>query len=265
MQGNPAPRDTRPKPSGPTEAEKHSSSKPTFAREARGADRILTRNEVRQIDRWAIESLGLPGIALMENAGAGTARILSRETENQGGGPVIILCGPGNNGGDGFVIARHLWNVQIPVVVHTAIPSDRYHGDALINLQVAQRLGIDVRMSAKAEPEAVVRGEHGAKPSWIVDALLGTGATGQLREPIRSWVEAANAIDCRRLAVDLPTGLDADEGVLELPIFQADVTATFVGLKPGLLQQAAQRWVGRIEVVGIGVNGPAEYDADSTR
>lgn len=211
---------------------------------------ILTRNEVRQVDRWAIEQLELPGIALMENAGSGATRWLLQRLGSLSE-RVLILCGPGNNGGDGFVIARHLANAGVPVELSIAIDPARYSGDARTNYVVAQKLGLPIQHDTSPEPE--VRWSDGSQPDWIVDALLGTGATGTLREPMRSWVLAANQSKARRFAVDLPTGLDADRGPLDDPIFQAEATATFASLKPGLILPQSRPYVGEIKVIGIGV------------
>lgn len=211
---------------------------------------ILTRNEVRQVDRWAIDVLGLPGIALMENAGAGAARwLMSRMTA--GRERVLILCGPGNNGGDGFVVARHLAICGVKVELQIAVDPARYTSDARTNLLVAQNLGLMLRTDTASE--RAVRWSDDSEPDWIVDALLGTGAQGELREPIRSWVEAANQSSARRFALDLPTGLDADLGPLQQPIFRAEATATFASLKPGLTVASSHEFVGEVKVIGIGV------------
>ncbi len=210
---------------------------------------ILSRNRTRQVDRWAIERLGLPGVVLMENAGAGVARRLG---ELGCSGPVVILCGPGNNGGDGFVLARHLANREVPVVCRLPFAPDRYSGDAATHRRVAERLGLPIETPASADEAVTWNGTHA--PEWIVDALLGTGAVGELREPIRSWVAAANRSPARRLAVDLPTGLDADTGERCEPTFRAEETVTFVAVKPGLVKPENDSVVGRITVVDIGVD-----------
>ena len=210
---------------------------------------ILSRNRTRQADRWAIERLGLPGVVLMENAGGGVARRLG---ELGCSGPVVILCGPGNNGGDGFVLARHLANRGVPVSCRLPFAPDRYAGDAAIHLRVAERLGLPIERPASPDEAVTWNGPHA--PEWIVDALLGTGAVGDLREPIRSWVDAANRSPARRLAVDLPTGLDADTDQRCEPTFRAEETVTFVALKPGLVLPDNGSVVGRITVVDIGVD-----------
>jgi len=216
--------------------------------------RSLTRAEVREIDRLAIEEFGLPGIVLMENAGAGVARLLDGLDV---GGPVVVACGHGNNGGDGFVIARHLEAAGHRVLLLLAAAADAYGGDAAINLRIAERSGLAIVDLAAAD-EAAWRAEL-ATAAWIVDALLGTGAVGPARGSAAVAIGAINAVRQasagpwpRVLAVDLPSGLDCDTGLAAGACVRADATATFVASKRGFSTAQAAAFTGTVHVVGIG-------------
>ena len=210
----------------------------------------LTRFEVREIDRQAIEDYGLPGIVLMENAGRGAAELLHQLAPQA---TVAIVCGKGNNAGDGFVIARHLENLGQPVRLLLACDPAALRGDAAIAWHVAEKAGIPVARLSDATPAEWERALAGA--DWIIDALLGTGVTGAPRGAIATAIEAVNAAargGAKVFAVDLPSGLDCDTGQAPGPCVQADVTATFVARKVGFEASAAVPLLGAVHVVGIG-------------
>jgi NAD(P)H-hydrate epimerase len=209
---------------------------------------FLTRDEVRDVDRRAIEEYGLPGVVLMENAGRGCA-------ERIDAGPVVICCGKGNNGGDGYVIARHLENRGIAVEIISVCPVEKLRGDARINADVAVKAGFKITVASDPQDWAALA-ERLRRSKWVVDALLGTGFTGALREPSLTAIRTVNSsTDSGRrvLAVDVPSGLDVDTGLPASECIKADVTATFVAMKPGFFQASAKPFLGRVEVVEIGV------------
>ena len=216
--------------------------------------KALSREEVRNVDRRAIDDYGLPGIVLMENAGRNAAMLLHALGVS---GSVVIACGRGNNAGDGFVIARHLENVGHDVRLLLACDPATYSGDAAINHQVAERSGIPQSCLAAADREAWKQELSGA--AWIVDALLGTGATGVVRGPIAVAIDAINAVRgaaagmTRVFAVDLPSGMDCDAGSPLGACVEADVTATFVARKTGFDAAGAKRFTGAVHVLDIGV------------
>jgi NAD(P)H-hydrate epimerase len=209
----------------------------------------LSRDAVRDLDRRAIEEFGLPGVVLMENAGRGAAELL----RSLGiAGPVAICCGKGNNGGDGFVIARHLDNAGVAVRVLLFARPEDLGGDAAINYQIIARTGLPIRVfSGTPLDEAAVRADL-AGADWIVDALFGTGLSGPLRAPFDRVVAQINGAGIRILAVDIPSGLDCDTGQPLGPTVRANHTATFVALKKGFLEETARQWLGEVHVVDIG-------------
>ena len=216
----------------------------------------LTREQVREMDRRAIEELGLPGIVLMENAGRGCVDVLERLGID---GPVVVLCGRGNNAGDGFVIARHLIIRGYECRVLLLSSLDAFTGDAKTNFEVLQNLRIPhVDLSQLANDyEALMSAlnDHGAGAAWLVDALLGTGAHGEPRPPLDvaiDWLNRRSA-GTQAMAVDVPSGLDCDTGQAAKHTVRADHTCTFVAEKTGFRASEAQAYLGRVHVLDIGV------------
>jgi len=208
----------------------------------------LTRDQVREVDRRAVEEYGIHSLILMENAGRGCVDILGRVGID---GPVAILCGKGNNAGDGCVIARHLEiRGYTARVLISGDPQD-LGGDAATNFAILQKCDVPIRSYA-GEDDSAQLAETLDGVQWVVDALLGTGATGAPRPPMDAVIRAANEASCRRLAVDVPSGLDCDSGETPGEVFHADHTCTFVAAKPGLLLEDSKPYVGRLHVVDIG-------------
>lgn len=210
---------------------------------------VLTRAQVRDVDRRAIEHYGIMGLVLMENAGRNAAQLLLQLGIN---GSVIICCGKGNNAGDGFVIARHLENAEVSVTVLLASPSTTLAGDAAVNFGVLQKTGTRIIEPSSTDLVRLWQGELAAS-DWIVDALLGTGTQGALREPFITAIDAVNAAGKKVLAVDLPSGMDCDTGQSLGRCVRAAHTATFVARKPGFDAPGAAAYTGQIHVIDIGV------------
>lgn len=184
------------------------------------------------------------GLVLMENAGRNSAELL----RSLGiGGRVVVCCGKGNNGGDGFVIARHLDNGGVDVKVLVCVAADALTGDAAANLEIVRRAQIPLEFESTDWA-----GELG-QADWIVDALLGTGTRGTVREPFISAIAAINDAGRKVLAIDLPSGLDCDTGRVLGCCVRADHTVTFVARKPGFDVPGADQWTGQVHVVDIGV------------
>jgi NAD(P)H-hydrate epimerase len=214
--------------------------------------RRLSREEVRGIDRRVAEECGLPTLVLMENAGRGAAAWL----RDRAGAPppkVVIACGPGNNGGDGGVVARHLDAWGCPVRVVWFAEPGRLRGDAAVQWDVLARSDVD--QSAWNEPDASDPARLDslfAGAGWVVDALLGTGLTRAVEGTLRAVIEAINRAGKPVLALDLPSGLDADTGRPLGAAVRATVTATFVAPKLGFAAPGASDYTGEVAVIDIG-------------
>lgn len=213
----------------------------------------LTCAQVRDVDVLAIEHVGMAGLVLMENAGRRVAEVAYDALAGVGDPRVVILCGAGNNGGDGFVAARHLSNAGVATIVVLAAPRDRLRGDAAANLRILERAA--PRLIDATSPQGLAAACDALREAdVIVDALLGTGSSGAPRPPMDALIAAANAAPrARRLAVDIPSGLDADSGEAAATCFRADITVTFVAPKVGFATEAARRVVGRVVVADIGI------------
>lgn len=217
---------------------------------------VYTAAEMREYDRLAIEELGVPGVVLMENAGAGAASIALDLLAVPIGARVFVACGPGQNGGDGWVVARRLANAGCAVHVATTVAVGALRGDSAVHARVAVAMGIE-REVVDESADARWRGEL-ARAELVVDALLGTGASGSPRGAVRSLIDAivarAAAPDAPRiLALDLPSGLDADTGARPGACIRADATATFAARKVGFESPGAAEFLGVVHVVDLGV------------
>lgn len=212
----------------------------------------LTARELRELDVLAIEHVGIPGIVLMENAGRAVAKFVFDRLLHPPNEPTVILCGSGNNGGDGFVAARHLLNGGVPVQVLLANKRSQLHGDAETQLAILERMdhpAIEVVDPAAESIQSAV-----SRARVIIDGLLGTGSQGTPREPIASLIRAANANPAaRRIAIDLPSGMVADTGEAHDPTFRADATVTLVAPKVGFTHPEAGAYLGHVHVGDIGV------------
>jgi NAD(P)H-hydrate epimerase len=210
----------------------------------------LTRRQVREIDRRAIEEYGIPGIVLMENAGRNAAQFILGVPRPAG--PIAIVCGGGNNGGDGFVIARHLANAGQEVGLFLACEPARLIGDAAVNYGVVEKMAL--RSYPFDTPErigAALPALH--RSTLIADALLGTGFSGPVRPPLDGAIEAVNlARHAVIVAVDVPSGLDCDSGRPAEPTVRAHYTITFVARKIGFHVPGAEDYTGSIIIADIG-------------
>lgn len=229
-----------------------------MASEDTPAPLLLTRAQVREVDRRAIEELGIPGIVLMENAGINATDVVTGMLEARGGDAVAVVCGGGNNGGDGYVIARHLINAGRRAVVFSAADPAGLSGDAATNHAVCRAMGVPV-LRIDDERSLAEHAPKLASADVVVDALLGTGfeADRGLRPYAAAVVSAINAAGAAEpaplvLAVDVPSGLDCDTGVASDPTVRADATATFVALKRGFSAEPARAVLGEVFVLGIG-------------
>jgi NAD(P)H-hydrate epimerase len=210
---------------------------------------VLNRRWIREVDRRAIADFGMSGLVLMENAARGVVEFLIAAGCHSS---VLIACGKGNNGGDGFAIARWLDAFHIPVRVLLVADPQQLTGDALANYRIVQQSQLPVSVVDSECSEDNIRQLCG-ESDWIVDALLGTGFSGETRPPLSLAIRVLNQLSARKIAVDLPSGLDCDSGLASVETFRAEHTLTFVAAKPGLLVPAAIPYCGEVHVVPIGV------------
>jgi NAD(P)H-hydrate epimerase len=201
----------------------------------------------RALDRWAIEDLGIPGTELMERAGRGLADLVAEQAPQ---GRVVVVCGKGNNGGDGFVCARMLRERGRDVRVLTLADRDEYQGDARANLE---------RLPGDAPQRFAPQGL--AEAAAVVDAMLGTGFAGAPREPVASAIDAINGCsqEAAVIACDVPSGVNGSTGEIDGSAVRAAATATFHAAKPGLWIAPGKSYAGAVHKVDIGIppDGPA--------
>ena len=219
----------------------------------------LTRNQVRRVDQLAIETLGFSGLVLMENAGANAARVILELLREKRGADLnhtraVVVCGGGNNGGDGYVVARHLHNAGVEVAIYSITDPNQLPDGARANFHIARQMAMNMTPLVD-EASLEVESESWKDADVLVDALLGTGFSGQVRLHMAKVIDACRSARKGQpsiVALDIPSGLDCDTGQPSDPTIEADVTVTFVAPKIGFSQPSAHDYLGLIEVVGIG-------------
>lgn len=217
----------------------------------------LTREEVRALDRRATEEFGVPSLLLMENAGRACADAARRMVADDPR-PVNVVCGPGNNGGDGLVVARTLHARGVPVEAWLAAPLEtveRLSADVRANADMWRRQGRDLRELATPAQLEAARPEL-ERASLLVDALFGTGLARPVEGHLAAVVELLDAAPAPVLAVDVPSGLDADTGEVLGVAPTAACTVTFVAPNVGLTRGECPRLAGAVEVAEIGIPRP---------
>ena len=216
---------------------------------------VMSRQEVRAFDRWAINELGVPGAVLMENAGRSCAELIKDKLQKTSRPGICIFCGTGNNGGDGYVIARHLLNSGFKVAVMIIGDREKIKGDALINLDILQRLEVRIEQLKTDDTEVITRiRTFAAGADMLVDSIFGTGLTGRLSDEYKRLIEGINALNVPVLAVDIPSGLDCDSGKNLGAAIKASCTVTFAAVKAGFVhRETAGAYTGEIFVADLGV------------
>jgi NAD(P)H-hydrate epimerase len=214
--------------------------------------KVLTSRQMREIDRKTIAEIGIPGIALMENAGIRIVEALKRRFPAPRWERIVIVAGKGNNGGDGLVVARHLWNQGTrPVVLLLALKGDVL-GDAAVNLNAALKMGLPVK-------EITSPGDWGrhkkalSRATVIVDAIFGTGLGKPLDGLYARVVGDINASKAFKIAVDIPSGLSSDSSLIIGPCVKADLTVTPAAPKIAHVLPPAEEYVGELVIAPIGV------------
>jgi len=213
---------------------------------------LVTAASMRELDRMTIQDVGIPGIVLMEAAGAGCARFVATDMLAQHLNSVVVLCGPGNNGGDGFVIARHLADQGFAVTVAVLSHTSTITGDPLICFKTLSSFPIRIVTISDSIPLDLFTGAD-----CIVDAVFGTGLTRPVEGVFAQVIKAANAAQAFKVSVDVPSGVCSDTGRLLGIAFKANLTVTFGAAKVGLFVHPGHDFAGRIEVVPIGIPASA--------
>ncbi|MHC5075959.1 MAG: NAD(P)H-hydrate epimerase [Planctomycetota bacterium] len=221
---------------------------------------IMTRNEVRDFDSWAINELGIPGVVLMENAGRSCAELIKEKLTAVPGARICIFCGKGNNGGDGYVIARHLLNSGFEVITVLCGQRKQICGDAKTNLDILEQIYKPVKeidIETCDIPSTVKSFTSDCK--MIVDALFGTGLKGELKTGYKQLIDYINAQLIPTFAVDIPSGLDCDTGEPLDAAIKAECTVTFAAMKKGFVSNVhAHQYTGQIYIASIGIEPPVK-------
>ncbi len=211
--------------------------------------KLLTASQMREMDRRAIEDVGIPSVALMELAGSGTARHIIEKWYPEGD-DVLVVAGRGNNGGDGLVVARHMFLNGARVAVVLLGRMEDLKGDAAVNARAADALGISIYEITGTQDfphvEALFR-----QADIIVDAIFGTGLSREVTGVAREAISAINASDAKIVSVDIPSGLSADTGTVMGLAVKADLTVTFGYPKIGQFTAPGFEYCGEVEVVDI--------------
>jgi hydroxyethylthiazole kinase-like uncharacterized protein yjeF len=207
---------------------------------------------MKEMDRMTIEEMGIPGPVLMENAARGATRVCLDHFAPAPGSRVVILCGPGNNGGDGYVMARYLLQAGLQVTVIVLAEARKITGDALLNLNVIQRMGLDIR-EAPGSDKWKESSSLLSTCDFIVDGILGTGLNAPVRGFYQQVIEEVNSSKKPVLSVDIPSGLNADSGQIMGVAIRADLTVTFGFPKLGQILFPGAEFAGRLVRIDIGI------------
>jgi len=213
----------------------------------------LTPEEMRAADQRAVDDVGIPPIILMESAGRGVAELARDFVEELEGDPIriAVVAGPGNNGGDALVAARYLMQLGFEPDIYMGAKLDDCNELCRTQLEIMESLGASISFLPDQSPEFFRSGLRAA--ALIVDGLLGTGASGPLREPYGAWVNEINIADRDVVAVDMPTGIDPSTGMVAGPAVTASATVTMAAPKVGMLLYPAASYVGELWVAHIGI------------
>ena len=218
--------------------------------------KIVSARQMQELDRATISDFGIPGAVLMENAGRGTYEKILEKAPDAAGRQIAVLCGRGNNGGDGFVIARYFHNAGARVTAYLFADQDTVSGDALLNLEAFKEAGGRF-IQITDEPQWLEAAPDIQQAGIIIDGLLGTGLSSEVRGLYRNAIESISAASgALVVAVDIPSGIDATTGAVLGAAVKAHLTCTFGLAKKGLVVHPGAQYAGHIEIIDIGI--PAE-------
>lgn len=219
---------------------------------------LFDRATVREVDRLAAAEFVMPTVLLMENAARHAADVALDWVERLDSPRVMIVCGRGNNGGDGLAMARHLFNAGLEIVIAILPGNTRGKSDMATQLKIIKAMKLPMYECSTADPASTLDEIATARGGvdLIVDALVGTGLDRTVSGPLESAIEGINRLrssGAKVLSVDVPSGLDSESGQPLGNSVIADVTVTFVGLKRGFLAAHARKYLGEVVVADIGV------------
>lgn len=220
---------------------------------------LYTADVMRKVDGTAIQGIGIPGGHLMERAGLAVAgEILERFAPDE----VVVFCGKGNNGGDGFVVARELFDAGVEVTVFTLAGAGEYTGDAKLNLDILERLGVDVRPFGDGDEPAEDAVMIAELADVVVDAIFGTGFTGAAKGTAAAAIRLINEVPGEVVSVDIASGVGANNGSVHGPAVVADLTVALHAAKVGHFITPGGTFSGEVVVVPIGIPSLADHDTD---
>src|SRR5262245_9445208 len=217
--------------------------------------RVLNTEQMREADRRTIEDIGIPSVVLMENAGRQAVAAMEAAFDDLANSRVCVICGRGNNGGDGFVVARTLLQRGVDAGVFLIGSVADVRGDARANLEILGRIGVTVVEITNAQ-EWELHFTEISESNLIVDAILGTGFHGRLSGFLETVVADVNGLGVPVVAIDLPTGLSADTALLDGPAVEASMTVTLAAPKIPLVLPPADSYAGDLVIADIGIPGP---------
>ncbi|RLB38309.1 MAG: bifunctional ADP-dependent NAD(P)H-hydrate dehydratase/NAD(P)H-hydrate epimerase [Deltaproteobacteria bacterium] len=226
--------------------------------------RLVTASEMKEMDGMAIRDLGIPGAVLMENAGRAATRVFLEYFRPKAGARVLVVCGRGNNGGDGYVMARYLQGAGLRPSVVILCPEEKIEGDALTHLRVIRRLDFDIQIAPGPEPWLPVR-KALESYDYVLDGILGTGLNSPVREYYAAVIDDLNASGRPITAIDIPSGLNAETGQVMGTAVRARLTVTFGFPKVGQVIYPGAALVGRLVRVDIGIPEAVSGRVPATR
>jgi hydroxyethylthiazole kinase-like uncharacterized protein yjeF len=212
--------------------------------------KVVSSQEMRELDKYTIEKIAIPGMVLMENAAKATFQVIEKILADEPTSRVAVFCGKGNNGGDGFVIGRYLWNMGAEVKIFLVGEETDLKGDAKHNFNIIKKLGLDISfLSKKSELSRILK----SPPDLVIDALLGTGISGAVYGFMKDVIDLINQLPCPVIAVDIPSGLNSDTAAVNGVAVQAEVTVTMALPKYCHVFYPAKSFVGDLYIADIGI------------
>ena len=212
--------------------------------------KAVTVKQIQNLDKIAIEKIGIPSLVLMENAGRSVADEVVKQVRKVKKPCACIICGLGNNAGDGFVVARHLINEGIRTKIFLVGKGSQLKADAAVNYRILKNLKYSVKEIHRVNNSFLA---DIASADAVVDAVFGVGLNREVLDPFRGIIEAINEKAQKVISVDTPSGIDGTSGKVYGVCVKADVTVTFSFIKKGFLKGQGPKYVGKVIVVDIGI------------